>query len=102
MQSMPESETQIHDAGEQLHEAAPADVVIGLPTYNNRETIAGVIQGVLGGLRSNGHSRPVILNADGGSKDGTPELLAELTNGNTRCIRIRYPIAPVHQLSIPL
>lgn len=52
-----------------------ADVVIGIPSYNNRETIAHVAEAAALGLAKYFPDlKGVIINSDGGSTDGTPEV----------------------------
>ncbi|MCP4583764.1 MAG: glycosyltransferase [candidate division Zixibacteria bacterium] len=52
-----------------------ADVLIGIPSYNNMETIAHVIESVSSGLHEHYKDlRPVIMIADGGSTDDTRDV----------------------------
>lgn len=51
-----------------------ADIVIGIPSYNNRETIGHVVKAAMLGLaRYFPGLKGIIINSDGGSTDGTPE-----------------------------
>jgi len=57
-----------------LEEIESADILIGIPSYNNQTTIAHVIQMVTHGLANKyKDKRSVILIADGGSTDDTRE-----------------------------
>ncbi|MBN2199073.1 MAG: glycosyltransferase [Candidatus Aminicenantes bacterium] len=57
-----------------LEEIGSADLLVGIPCYNNEQTISHVIQTVTHGLaRHFGGLRCVILVADGGSTDDTRE-----------------------------
>ena len=61
-----------------LEEIAEADILVGIPCYNNETTIAHVIQMVTHGLADHyGDKRAVILVADGGSTDDTREVAKE-------------------------
>jgi glucosylglycerate synthase len=61
-----------------LEEIGSADVLVGIPCYNNEKTIAHVIQTVTKGLdRHYRGLRNVILIADGGSTDDTREAAKE-------------------------
>ncbi len=52
----------------------PADIMVGIPSYNNAETIAFVAEMAGKGLSKYfGDLTSVIVNADGGSIDGTEE-----------------------------
>ncbi len=79
-----------------------ADIVIGIPTYNNIDTIEKVVEAVVGGLSDRLSSqRTVIVNADGGSRDGTPDRLRGAVNGNVPVVQAAYPLYPVHLLAPP-
>jgi hypothetical protein len=58
------------------------DIVVGVPTLNNADTIGGTLKAADEGLaRYFPRERTVIINADGGSRDGTPEIVTELASG---------------------
>ena len=60
----------------QLINVGEVDILVGLPTHNNAKTIEPVIQAIQAGiLKCFPRERVVIINADGGSQDGTPELV---------------------------
>ncbi len=51
-----------------------ADVLIGIPSYNNKGTIGFVIEEAIKGIKSFDKGlKAVIFNSDGGSEDGTPD-----------------------------
>ncbi|MEK7859944.1 MAG: glycosyltransferase, partial [Chloroflexota bacterium] len=59
-----------------------ADILVGIPSFNNAATIAHVVRAVSEGLRmAFPDSRAVIVNADGGSSDGTPSRVLESADG---------------------
>ncbi len=61
-----------------IEEIGTADILIGIPCYNNEKTIAHVIQMVTHGLAKHyGDTRSVIFIADGGSTDDTREMAKE-------------------------
>jgi hypothetical protein len=61
-----------------VEEIESADILVGIPAYNNQETIAHVIQMVSHGLYKHYRdSRSVIMIADGGSTDDTREVAKE-------------------------
>ena len=61
-----------------LEEIGSADILVGIPCYNNEKTIAHVIQMLTKGLdRYYRDLRNVILIADGGSTDDTREAAKE-------------------------
>jgi hypothetical protein len=60
----------------QLINVGEVDIVVGLPTHNNAKTIEPVIRAIQAGiLQCFPRERVVIINADGGSQDGTAELV---------------------------
>jgi len=88
---------------EQLGRIGAADVVLGIPTFNNRETVGRVVETSLKALANHlAPQRAVIVNADGASKDGTPEHLHEVIGEKVPLVQIRYPVYPVRRLSAPL
>jgi len=61
-----------------IEEIESADILVGIPCYNNEKTISHVIQMVTHGLaRHYKDKRSVILIADGGSTDDTREVARE-------------------------
>ncbi len=61
-----------------IKEIESADILVGIPCYNNEKTISHVIQMVTHGLaRHYKDKRSVILIADGGSTDDTREIARE-------------------------
>ena len=60
----------------QLINVGEADVLVGVPTYNNAATVGQVVQAIRAGLlKYFPRERAVIVNADGGSRDRTPDLV---------------------------
>ena len=60
----------------QLIDVGEADVLVGVPTYNNAATVGQVVQTIRAGLlKYFPRERAVFVNADGGSRDQTPELV---------------------------
>ena len=60
----------------QLIDVGEADVLVGVPTYNNAATVGQVVQTIRAGLlKYFPRERAVIVNADGGSRDQTWELV---------------------------
>ena len=60
----------------QLINVGEADILVGVPTYNNATTVGQVVQAIRAGLlKYFPRERAVIVNADGGSRDRTPDLV---------------------------
>src|SRR5437660_9047575 len=53
-----------------------ADLLVGIPSYNNATTIGYVVETAAAGLvRHFPGLRPAVFNSDGGSADGTPAVV---------------------------
>jgi len=62
---------------EGLTKIGSADVVVGIPSFRNAATIGHVATTAAKGLREHfAGARVAIVNADGGSQDGTPDRVA--------------------------
>jgi len=65
-----------------LSRQGSADLLVGIPSYNNAGTVGHVARTVAAGLRAHfPDARCVIVNADGGSTDGTGDIVASSTDG---------------------
>ena len=63
-------------------EIGGADLLVGIPSYNNASTVEHVARCAARGLRENfPDARGVIVNADGGSSDGTSERVRAGSDG---------------------
>jgi hypothetical protein len=61
-----------------LRAVGSADVVVGIPSYNNAATIAHVARAVQTGLREGfPDARAAVVSSDGGSRDGTSEVVRD-------------------------
>jgi len=68
------------DIQENLSRIREADIVVGIPSYNNARTIGHVVKAVQAGLaRYFSDKRAVLVNSDGGSTDGTIEVVQKAT-----------------------
>lgn len=64
----------------QVRDIAQADVLVGIPSFNNAGTIGHVVRAIIAGLAKYfPEARAVLVNADGGSTDGTPDVVAKAT-----------------------
>ena len=67
---------------EALRAQERADIVVGIPSFRNAATIGYVTQAAAEGLRRNfPNMRAVIVNADGGSEDGTRDRVRASADG---------------------
>jgi hypothetical protein len=91
----------------ELMNVGEVDILIGVPTFNDAKTVGQVVQAIRAGLlKYFPRHRSVIINADGGSKDGTQDLVRAASISDLRhvsnvsalrtlhCISTQYPGGP--------
>ena len=60
----------------QLIDVGEVDILVGVPTHNDAKTVEPAIRAIQEGIvKTFPRERAVILNADGGSNDGTPDVI---------------------------
>jgi glucosylglycerate synthase len=85
-----------------LEAAGPADIVVGIPSFNNARTIGHVVEAAHAGLvKYFPQRRSVIVNSDGGSTDGTTAIVTDLRMPSNEMLLISHPVFPPHRLTIP-
>lgn len=78
-----------------------ADIMVGIASFNNAGTIGHVVKAVDAGLMKYfPDKKAVIINSDGGSMDGTPDIVRTATHDHA-AIFLSHPIYPAHRISIP-
>jgi glycosyltransferase involved in cell wall biosynthesis len=79
-----------------------ADIVVGIPAYNNERTISNVVTIVQAGLEKYFQQQSaMIVVADGGSTDGTPQALLRAQGDSSRLLSLETPLLPLHRVSLP-
>ncbi len=79
-----------------------ADIVIGIPSYNNGRTIGHVVKACHAGLvKYFPQLTGVIVNSDGGSTDNTREAALSAQVEDNRLMLLSTPLMPLHRLSVP-
>jgi glycosyltransferase involved in cell wall biosynthesis len=85
-----------------VDELEEVDILVGIPSYNNARTIAHVVKAVNAGLAKYfPNSKCVLVNSDGGSKDGTPDLVAHTDAENLEMILVDHPVYLVSKIVTP-
>src|SRR5437870_11354092 len=70
------------ELGEGLRAQGHADLIVGIPSYRNAATIGHVARAAAEGLRRHfTDARALIVNADGGSEDGTADRVRASADG---------------------
>jgi len=84
----------------QLINVGEVDILVGLPTHNNAKTVGSIVHTIQTGiLRGFPRERAVIINADGGSRDGTPELVTGASIDDVRPASNLYALRTLHSIS---
>ncbi len=90
------------EASRAVRKISQADIVVGIPSYNNVRTIRHVVQAVHAGLvKYFPQFTSVVINSDGGSRDGTREAVLTTRIEDTHLLLLSTPLLPVHRLSVP-
>src|SRR6202035_3881096 len=84
----------------QLINVGEVDILVGLATHNNAKTIGSIVQRIQSGiLQAFPRERAVIIDADGGSHDGTPELVTGVSIDDVRRATNPYALRTLHSIS---
>jgi glycosyltransferase involved in cell wall biosynthesis len=87
---------------DQLGKIKGADVLVGIPSYNNARTIGHVVRAVQVGLAKYFPERKaVIVDSDGGSTDGTIEVVKNTIIEDFQSILLRHRAEPVFRMAVP-
>jgi glycosyltransferase involved in cell wall biosynthesis len=99
---MTEGITARKEISEQLGSIKTADILVGIPSYNNARTIGHVVRAVQAGLAKYFPERKaVIVDSDGGSTDGTAELVRNSAIENYQSILLHHRVEPVFKMAVP-
>jgi glucosylglycerate synthase len=86
----------------QIKELGHADLVVGIPSYNNAKTIGHVVRAVMAGFAKYfPDKRAVCVNSDGGSTDGTPEVVSQAMYSTPGAILVSHRVNPVFKILTP-
>ena len=98
-----ENESALSDALlRQLIAVGQVDILVGLPTLNNAATIVSVVRAVQECFtRDLSRLRTVMINSDGGSTDGTPDLIRDATFTNADMVQTSHPLRTLHRIVAP-
>lgn len=75
----------------QIEQINQADILVGIPSFNNAKTIGHVVRAVRAGLAKYfPDMKSVLLNSDGGSTDGTMDVVKNATDENLHTILLTH------------
>lgn len=90
---------EIQDTIEKIKEA---DILVGIPSYNNERTIGHVVRAVQAGLTKYfPDKKSVLVNSDGGSTDATREVVQNTVLDDVQSIIFSHRISPVFKIATP-
>ena len=77
------------------------DILVGIPSFNNAKTIGHVVRAVEAGLNKYfPGSRSVLVNSDGGSTDGTTDVVRE-ASADLDAVLLDHRVGGFHKLVTP-
>ena len=97
---MPEETFLSDDFLRQIMAAGEVDILVGVPTQNNRDTIQQIISAVrVGFVKYFPRERAALVNLDGGSTDGTLDLIRSTATPDFRSFLAADPLRTMHTLT---
>jgi glucosylglycerate synthase len=102
VESMPAASTPLTAETEaQVAQLAETDILVGIPSFNNVETIGHVVRAVSAGLAKYfPDARSVLVNSDGGSTDGTQQVVAQAVV-DLKTLFVGDQQSPLHKIITP-
>jgi len=86
----------------QLIAVGQVDVLVGLPTLNNAATILEVVRAIhVSFTRDFPRLRTVMINSDGGSTDGTPEMIRTASLTEEDVVQTSHSLRTHHRVVVP-
>jgi glucosylglycerate synthase len=86
----------------QLMAVGQVDILVGLPTLNNAATVVNVVRAVHECFnRDYPRLRTVLINSDGGSTDGTPDLIRDASVTAADMVQTSHSLRTLHRVLAP-
>ena len=86
----------------QIAAIGTADILVGIPSYNNARTIGHVVKAAQAGFAKYfPDQKCVLVNSDGGSSDGTMEVVHKASLEELKTILLHHRVAPVFKIATP-
>ncbi|MBZ5587415.1 MAG: glycosyltransferase [Acidobacteriia bacterium] len=87
---------------EKLAEIGEVDVLVGIPSFNNAATIGHVVRAIQAGFAKYfPGERTLLIDSDGGSADGTPEVVRTAFIGDFQTVLATASPRAVHRVTSP-
>lgn len=89
------------DIHERIEDIGKADILVGIPSFNNARTIGHVVKAVQAGLAKYfPDKKSVLVNSDGGSSDNTMEIVND-TTVDFDSILLHHRVEAFHKIVTP-
>lgn len=93
---------QRHEVREFIERVGSADIVVGIPSFNNARTIGHVVRAAQAGLAKYFPDRKsVLVNSDGGSTDDTLAVVRNTSIENFASILLHHRTEPLFKIATP-
>ena len=87
---------------ERIGEIGTADILVGIPSYNNARTIGHVVRAVKAGFAKYFPDKKcVLINSDGGSTDGTMDVVQNTAIEDFQSILLHHRVMPAFKITTP-
>ncbi len=78
------------------------DIVVGIPSFNNARTIGHVVRAVQAGIAKYfPNKKTILINSDGGSTDGTMEVVRSTAIDDFHSILVTHRTEPFLKIAVP-
>lgn len=90
------------DIRSRIEEIGTANILVGIPSYNNARTIGHVVNAVQAGFAKYfSDMKCVLVNSDGGSTDSTRQIVQDTSVVDFQSILIRHRTGPAFTITTP-
>jgi glycosyltransferase involved in cell wall biosynthesis len=91
-----------NEGGDYMNSMDNADILVGIPSYNNAATIGHVVRAVQAGFAKYfPDKKAVLVNSDGGSTDGTMDVVQNATIDSLQSILLSHKVNPFVKIATP-
>lgn len=87
---------------EEIEKIKNAEILVGIPSYNNAHTIGHVVKAVQTGLMKYfPDKKSIVVNSDGGSTDGTMEVVKNTKVEDLYSLLLHHRVEPIFKIATP-
>jgi len=93
---------QRQEVREFVEQVGSADILVGIPSYNNARTIGHVVRAVQAGLAKYfPEQKSVLVNSDGGSTDSTMDIVRSTRIEDSAALLLHHRVNPAQVIATP-